>query len=237
APPQQEATPAPAQQPAKASPDTPSSAEVVTRDSATSFKVRVNLVLLRVVVRDEHGQVIDNLKKEDFLLFDNRKPQTISTFNLETPNSHSVPVVSASDHPDGDALEKAPSAAAGLPQRFVALLFDDLNLSMQDATVVRVAAGKVFDSMSPFDRVALYTTSGQFTQEFTPDRELLRRSLNQIIARPLNGTSFHDCPEISYYQADLMVNKNDTQALDIGTEDAVQCAFGGDESKAAQAKA
>jgi len=237
APPQQEATPAPAQQPAKASPDTPSSAEVVTRDSATSFKVRVNLVLLRVVVRDEHGQVIDNLKKEDFLLFDNRKPQTISTFNLETPNSHSVPVVSASDHPDGDALERAPSAAAGLPQRFVALLFDDLNLSMQDATVVRVAAGKVFDSMSPFDRVALYTTSGQFTQEFTPDRELLRRSLNQIIARPLNGISFHDCPEISYYQADLMVNKNDTQALDIGTEDAVQCAFRGDESKAAEAKA
>ena len=236
APPQQETTPAPAQQPAKASPDIPSSAEVVTRDSATSFKVRVNLVLLRVVVRDEHGQVIDSLKKEDFLLFDNRKPQTISTFNLETPNSHSVPIVSISDHPGADAVEKAPSAAAGLPQRFVALLFDDLNLSMEDATVVRVAAGKVFDSMSPFDRVALYTTSGQFAQEFTSDRELLRTSLNQIIARPLNGTSFHDCPEISYYQADLMVNKNDTQALSIATEEAVQCAFSGDESKAAEAQ-
>jgi len=107
---------------------------------------------------------------------------------------------------------------------------------MEDATVVRVAAGKVFDSMSPFDRVALYTTSGQFAQEFTSDRELLRTSLNQIIARPLNGTSFHDCPEISYYQADLMVNKNDTQALSIATEEAVQCAFSGDESKAAEAQ-
>src|SRR5262245_54258801 len=34
--------------------------EVVTRDSPTTFKVRVNLVLVRVVVRDEHGKVIDN---------------------------------------------------------------------------------------------------------------------------------------------------------------------------------
>ena len=77
-----------AQQPAKpadTSAQSSPAAEVVTRDSAASFKVRVNVVLVRVVVRDEHGKIIDNLKKEDFQLFDNRKPQTISTFNLETP--------------------------------------------------------------------------------------------------------------------------------------------------------
>src|SRR5882724_3918839 len=79
-----------AQQPSKP-PDNTSppaaSAEVVTRDSEATFKVRVNLVLLRVVVRDQNGKVVDNLKKEDFLLFDNRKSQTISTFSLETPLS------------------------------------------------------------------------------------------------------------------------------------------------------
>ena len=46
----------------------PSSQEVVTRDSSTTFKVRVNLVLVRVVVRDEHGKIVENLRKEDFQL-------------------------------------------------------------------------------------------------------------------------------------------------------------------------
>jgi len=69
--------------------DLVSFAEVVTRDSATTFKVRVNLVQVRVVVRDENGKVVENLKKEDFQLFDNRKPQTISTFSMETPASRS----------------------------------------------------------------------------------------------------------------------------------------------------
>ena len=237
------APPAAAQQPAQppAKPADPAStspatAEVVTRDSATSFKVRVNLVLLRVVVRDQNGKVVDNLKKEDFQLFDNRKPQTISTFSLETPASHAVPILTVSDHPDAGAIEKS-SVAAGLPQRFVTLLFDDLHLAMEDAVNVRVAAAKVFDSMAPSDRVAIYTTSGQFSQEFTSDHELLRKSLNQVIARPLGDNTFHDCPDISYYQADLIVNRNDSQSLAVATEDAVQCAFNGDESKVAMAAA
>src|SRR6478736_3097452 len=190
------AAPAPAAA-AKDSATQAKSAEVVTRDSATTFKVRVNLVQVRVVVRDPNGKVVDNLKKEDFQLFDNRKPQTNSTFSLETPASHAVPNLTVSDHPDAGAIEKS-SVAAGLPQRFVTLLFDDLHLAMEDAVNVRVAAAKVFDSMAPSDRVAIYTTSGQFSQEFTSDHELLRKSLNQVIARPLGENTFHDCPDISY---------------------------------------
>src|SRR5262245_8828875 len=113
--------------------------EVVTRDSPTAFKVRVNLVLVRVVVRDEQGKIIDNLKKEDFQLFDNRKQQTISTFAVETPLSHSVPLVSASDRDSGDS-ETQP--APNLPQRFVSLFFDDLHIAMEDALNVRTAAVK-----------------------------------------------------------------------------------------------
>ena len=63
-------------------------AEVTTHDTAPTFKVRVNEVLVRVVVRDESGKVIPNLKKEDFQLFDNRKPQTITSFRVETPETN-----------------------------------------------------------------------------------------------------------------------------------------------------
>src|SRR6267154_2089684 len=212
-----------------------STAEVVTRDSSTTFKVRVNVVLVRVVVRDQKGKAIDSLKKEDFQLFDNRKPQTISTFSLETPASHTIPVVTVSDHSDAD-VEKVQPAVPALPQRFVSLLFYDLHLSMEDAVYDRTAATKIFDSMAPSDRVGIYTTSGQFGQEFTSDHEVLKKALNQIIPRPLFDSAVHDCPDISYFQADLIENKQDSQALAVAAEDAVQCAFNGDETKLAQAR-
>ena len=226
-------------EPAKPSSNTsqsPSTAEVVTRDSSTTFKVRVNVVLVRVVVRDQKGKAIDSLKKEDFQLFDNRKPQTISTFSLETPASHTIPVVTVSDHSEAD-VEKVQPAVPALPQRFVSLLFDDLHLSMEDAVYDRTAATKIFDSMAPSDRVGIYTTSGQFAQEFTSDHEVLKKALNQIIPRPLFNSAVHDCPDISYFQADLIENKQDSQALAVAAEDAVQCAFNGDETKLAQARA
>jgi len=207
--------------------------EVVTRDSPGTFKVRVNLVLVRVVVRDEHGKIIDNLKKEDFQIFDNRKAQTISSFNVETPLSHAVPVVSVSDRESADS-EAQP--APNLPQRFISLFFDDLHLTMEDAVSVRSAGVKILDAMGAADRVGIYTSSGQVTQEFTGDRQLLGRTLASITARPVNSTAgFHECPEITYYQADLIQNRNDQQALGVAVEDAVQCAFAGDETKAVMA--
>jgi VWFA-related protein len=211
--------------------DTPSSQEVVTRDSATTFKVRVNLVLVRVVVRDEHGKVVENLKKEDFQLLDNRKPQKITSFNVETPLSHAVPVVAVTDH-DADAKDQL---LPNLPQRFVSLFFDDIHLEMADAVTVRAAGAKILDAMGPTDRVGIYTSSGQVTQEFTADRELVKRALTQILSRPVGNGGFHDCPEITYYQADLIENRNDDQALAVAAEDALQCAFNGDPTQRAAA--
>src|ERR1700757_4303875 len=102
---------------------------------------------------------------------------------------------------------------------------------MEDAVYDRTAATKIFDAMAPSDRVGIYTTSGQFAQEFTADHEVLKKALEQIIPRPLFGSTAHDCPDISYFQADLIANKQDSQALALAAEDAVQCAFNGDETK------
>ncbi len=231
---------APAQTPAEpAKPQAASTndnAEVSSRDTAPTFKVRVNLVLVRVVVRDQQGKVVPNLRKEDFLLSDNRKPQTISTFSVETPQSHVVATTTSADANASADLEAAKAVSATLPQRFVSVVFDDQHLTMQDALFVRTSAGRFFDSLAASDRVGIYSTSGQFTQEFTDDHELLRKSLLKIIPHsPSEG--IHDCPDISYYQADLIVNKTDTQALAVATEDAVQCAFNGDETQQNAARA
>jgi VWFA-related protein len=211
--------------------------EVSSRDTPTTFKVRVNLVLVRVVIRDASGKVISGLKKEDFQLFDNRKLQAISSFSLETPETHTASVVAS---PAGAGYSSSTDAVAGkatvLPQRFVSMVFDDVHFSMEDATFVRDSAARFFGSLAPSDRVSMNTTSGQFTQEFTDDREALKKALLGIIPRPLGDAGFHDCPDVGYYQADLIVNKSDAQALAVATEEAVQCAFNGDERMAAQAQ-
>jgi len=213
-------------------------AELTSRDNKATFKVRVNLVLVRVVVRDPQGKVVRNLRKEDFQLLDNRKPQVISSFSVETPESSlpkpateaAAPVAA----PDNDATAVAPIVKVA--KRFVIVVFDDVHLLMEDATFVRDAATRFFGALSSSDRVAIYTTSGQFAQEFTDDQDALQKALLQIVPRPVNGLEFHDCPEVGYYQADLIENQRDEQALGVATEDAIQCAFHGDRQQALAAR-
>ena len=90
--------------------------------------------------------------------------------------------------------------------------------------------------LAPSDRVSINTTSGQFTQEFTDDRDALKKALFGIIPRSAGTGNCQDCPDVGYYQADLIVNKSDTQALAVATEEAVQCAFNGDERYVVQAQ-
>jgi VWFA-related protein len=231
------ATPAPSPAPPDSGGNSASGSEVSSHDTAATFKVRVNLVQVRVVVRDSQGNVVPNLKKTDFQLLDNRKQQTISTFNVETPESHAiVSTAAASGEPAAPGEASAPIAAA-LPQRFVAVVFDDTDMLAQDAVSVRDAASRLFDSLAPSDRVGMYTTSGQLTQEFTADHASLKTALLGIVPRPLTANGgFHDCPDISYYQADQIVNFREPQALSVATEDTVQCAFSGNESQQSAAQ-
>ena len=212
--------------------------EMVTQDSAATFKVHVNLVLVRVVVRDNQGKIVTSLRKEDFQLFDNRKPQVITSFSTETPESQVLKPTPSKDEETGESPTsvEVESAAKKLPQRFVGVMFDDVHMSMEDTTVVRDAATRLFGALAPSDRVAMFSASGQFHLAFTADHDQLTKSLLSIVPHPITGAGgFHECPEVTYYQADLIQNKSDSQALAIAAEDAVQCAFNGDETKIAQA--
>lgn len=231
--------PAKTNPPADSAPAPPASAqEVASHDTPATFKVRVNLVLVRVVVRDANGKVVPNLKKEDFQLMDNRKLQAISSFSVETPGARtdSLRASVAAEGSSSNADLTAEKAAA-LPQRFVSMVFDDVHMTMQDALFVRNSAGKFFAALAASDRVAINSTSGQLKQEFTSDRGLLEKALLGILPRPSGGSNLQQCPDVSYYEADLITNKNDPQALDVATDDALQCAFNGDPTMRTAARA
>src|SRR5882762_7817214 len=211
--------------------------EVSSHETPTTFKVRVNLVLVRVVVRDAHGKIVPNLKKEDFQLYDNRKVQTISSFSVETPETRTASAVaSTAGAGSSSSADVAGGKAVVLPQRFVSMVFDDVHLSMADATFVRDSATRFFGALAASDRVSLNTTSGQMTQEFTDDHQKLSKALLGIVPHSLTAENFHDCPDVSYYQADLIVNKSDPKALAVATQEALDCDFNGDNRMTAAAQ-
>ena len=216
-----------APQPA-ASPAPSENQEVSSRDTPATFKLRVNMVLVRVVVRDAKGKVVPSLKKEDFQLYDGKKLQSISSFTVETPQSHTASLAASGEAGYSSSADPIAGKAVVLPQRFVYMVFDDIHMLMEDAGFVRDSATRFFEALSASDRVAIYTTSGQLSQDFTEDHELLRKALLGIVPRPLTQHSPSDCPDMTYYEGDQIVNKNNVQALDVATEETLQCAFHGD---------
>jgi VWFA-related protein len=224
----------PTSQDATAKPKSDSASEISQTESAVTFKVRVNLVQVRVIVREPSGKAVGNLTREDFLLYDQGKLQNVTNFSVETPETR-LERVAAAVKTQENASEQA-SKTPTLPERFVSMVFDDIHLSLQDATFVRQQADKFLDSVGANDRVAIYSTSGQSNLEFTADKEALHRTVLSIMPRPLFPQSLGaDCPDVSYYMADQIVNKNDSQAKSVAVEETVQCEFQGDESKQAQA--
>jgi len=205
-------------------------AEVSSRDTETTFKLRVNLVQVKVVVRDDKGELVRDLKREDFQIYDQGKLQTITTFGVETPETRRQRIEAAAKTQKGTTEEVAGAAPATLPQRFVALVFDDIHLRMEDATFVRVSAKKLIDSMTPADRIGIFGTSEQLKVEYTNDKEALERALLQVIPRPKMGkiNPQTNCPDVTHYMADQALNKNDSNVLPIVTQETLQCMFQGD---------
>ena len=200
--------------------------EVSTHDTPATFRTKVNLVLVPVVVRDRQGRAVGDLRKEDFQLFDRGKPQTISSFSVETLTSQTVAPVKTETAPAVSGGEEAPAAInpADIPNRFVVYFFDDVHLAQGDLMQVRNAAERhMNESLVPTDRVAIFTTSGRTTLDFTDDRAKLHATLLRLSPQPIARAMSQLCPDISYYQADLIFNQNDPMALQAAVQDAIAC--------------
>jgi len=62
--------------------------------------------------------------------------------------------------------------------------------------------------------------------DFTDDHEKIRDAIKRLIPTPVGAydpKNEYDCLQITYYQADLIQNKHDQQAVDAATEDALAC--------------
>ncbi len=197
------------------SPPAPNAAELTSHDAPATFTTKVNLVMVPVVVRDSKGKAIGTLQKDDFQLFDKGKPQVIARFSIEKAGESVVPAEVATGEAPGDSAGAAPQKpATPIAQRFVAYMFDDVHTTNADLMVARNAADRhLAENLDATTRAAILTTSGQGNVDFTDDRSKLHEALMRLMARPTLSGPGLQCPDISYYWADLIANKHDQTAL------------------------
>ena len=194
--------------------------EMSAHDAPATFKTKVNLVLVPVVVRDNQGHAVGTLKQDDFQVFDKGKPQVITKFSVEK-SGRPITAEQVNTNPaeaTGDA-----AAAMPIPEHYTGYVFDDIHLIFSDLARVCDAADRHVASLASTDRAAIFTTSGQTTLDFTDDRQKLHETLLQLRPRPVVSSPVGECPEVDYYLADAILNKNDQQAFAAATQEAMVC--------------
>jgi VWFA-related protein len=177
------------------------------------LKVTSNLVVVRVVVRDAQNKPVEDLKKEDFKLFDQGKRQSITQFAVEAPVSQ-PPGERHAGAPPQAAVAVTPTSA--MPQRFLALYFDDLNTSATDLIRARDAADHYLSAnLQPTDRVGIFT-SGQSLSDFTSDPKQIHDALFKLHASSLSPAlaKDQDCPDLSDYQAQQIIDYEFDENID-----------------------
>lgn len=149
-----------------------------THQSDEIVQITTNLVQVDATVTGKDGRVVTNLKQEDFELFEDGKPQTITHFayisNLQAgPNQTS----------------RRPAevyARTKEPRRIIALLIDDLGISFEGMAMLKHSLPRIFDQLQPNDLIAVIRTGGEVgaLQQFTSERRLLENAFQHLRFNP-----------------------------------------------------
>jgi VWFA-related protein len=187
------------------------SAQETTGKQSPPFTIQtdVNRVFVPVVVRDKQGRSVNDLKKDDFQVLDDGKPRIVAGFTIERRGA-------------GESVQQAPGAATPTPvpqpqtgkQRFVVFLFDDMHMSAAELVPAKKAGTEAINgALSGTDVAAVVATSGKTNSGLIQDRAKLKDTIAGLQSNEATLGGAADCPNISYYQADLIENKHDSAAI------------------------
>ena len=139
------------------------------------MRVTTELVLVNVIARDKRGNLIRDLKKEDFTVFEDGQKQQISSFDFENVDALQM-AGAAGPTVTGTAglLSKTQENMLEARDRRLMLLFFDFSAMEPDEIDRAVDAGKKYvqANMKPADMVALMSlaTNLSLDLDFTDDR-------------------------------------------------------------------
>jgi VWFA-related protein len=158
------------------------------QSSQGNARIRVNtdLVLVNVVARDKKGNLIRDLKKEDFTIFEDNKKQDISSFDFENVDALQTAGLAESTvsgtATQGALLKNTEQSGLQARDRRLMLLFFDFSAMDPEQIDRAVDAAKSFvtKQMQPADLVAVVSlsTNLKVDLDFTDDRAKLQTVLS-----------------------------------------------------------
>lgn len=193
-------------------------------DSGVTLQVHVNAILVPVVVRDEQGRAVGNLKQEDFKVFDQGKPRQISGFTMQqgAPLEAAPQTVAPAEAPGDQPAPGTPQPETA-PQRILVFLFDDRHLAVGDLEQVKQAAVEMLEQPLPDGTRGLVLSFLGVNSGLTHSKVALQAAVMKIKARQVFQRSSNQCPDIDYYAADQILNKHNAQAYGIALDKAANC--------------
>ncbi|HEV3039748.1 MAG TPA: VWA domain-containing protein [Candidatus Angelobacter sp.] len=156
-----------------------------------TFKTETELVLVNVVAHDKQGNLVQDLKREDFIILEDGKPQIVSSFDYEHIDSAPLPSISgpAQQSITGQPVPSKPiltvkDADEALSNKRIIVLFFDLSSMNPDEIQRSVDAARKYveTKMTSADMIAIVSlaSSLRLDQDFTPDRAQLLKVLNRF---------------------------------------------------------
>lgn len=176
------------------------------------IRVKTELIELRAVVTDKRGQPITDLKKEDFELAENGKPQEVGFFSVVRIPGRGEARRAENPTTAAPSVPADAARAAEKPARTVVLFVDTLHLSTQSLLVLKQSLRKFIDErLSDEDLTAIVTSAGSLgvVEQFTRDRQILRYAVDRLGARP-NARASLFTPYIA-----AMVDRGDRDGLQV----------------------
>src|SRR6267142_3062055 len=162
--------------------DAPSQAsQQAQQPQQPQYRVRVTseLVLVNVVVRDKKGNLVTDLKKDDFTLLEDGKRQAISTFDFEnvdelkTAGAAEATVTGAAPESDLLRSNEQPASLNARDRRLMLLFFDFSGMQPEDIERSVGAAKKFVQTrMQPADMIAVVSlsTNMRIDLDFSDDK-------------------------------------------------------------------
>jgi VWFA-related protein len=132
------------------------------------------MVVVDVVARDKKDQTVTDLEAGDFLLKENGKQQTISTFNFQHPGVSPAPPT-ASATPPPNVFRNAPRYQSSSALNVI--LLDGLNSTLLNQAYVRVEMVKFLEKLPQGEPIAIYSLGRKLRlmQDFTTDLTELKK--------------------------------------------------------------
>jgi VWFA-related protein len=147
------------------------------QDTLPVLHTGTQLVVVDVVVEDKQGHPVHGLTQDDFVLTENKKPQTVNHFDEHSNTRPVTPGPQLPPMPPGTFTDYVPTPSTGALN---ILLLDSLNTPMKDQSYVRYELQQFVKKSPPGTSIAIFGLAQHLyiLQGFSSDPQVLKDAID-----------------------------------------------------------